>query len=57
MHKDRLKQVYKLGSPANLDMAHQLNDAFRTKYAHTTINTKGNVPAAEIKGMIPNTFK
>ena len=57
LHKDRLKQVYKLGSPANLDMTHQLNDAFRTKYAHTTINTKGNVPAAEIKGTILNTFK
>ena len=57
LHKDRLKQVYKLGYPANLDKAHQLNDAFRTKYANTTINTIGNVPAAEIKGMIPDTFK
>jgi len=38
-------------------MAHQLNDALRTKYANTTINTKGNVPAAEIKGTILNTFK
>jgi len=25
-HKDTLKQVHKLGSHANLDMAHQLND-------------------------------
>ena len=38
-------------------MAHQLNDAFRTAYAYTTINTQGNVPAAKTKGMITNTFK
>ena len=40
-----------------MDMAHQLNDAFRTEYTYTTINTQGNVLAAEMKGMIHNTFK
>ena len=38
-------------------MAHQLNDAFRTEYAYTTINTQGNVSAVDIKGIILNTFK
>lgn len=55
-HKETLKQVHKLGSHANLDMAHQLNDVFRTECAYTTINTQGNVPAAKTRGMIPNTF-
>ena len=55
--RKRLNRCTKLGSHANLDMAHQLNDVFRTECAYTTINTQGNVPAAKTKGMIPNTFK
>ena len=55
--KDTLRKVRKLGSHANLDIAHQLDDTFSTEYAYATTNTQGRFSARVIKAKIPNTFK
>ena len=60
--KDTVQQVHKLGSPelgshANLDIAHQLDDTFSTEHAYTTTNTQGSLSAGEQEENISNSFK
>ena len=52
-HKETLKQVHKLGSHANLDIAHQLDDVFSAEYAYATTNTHGSFSAGEITEKSP----
>ena len=60
--KDTVQQVHKLGSPklgshANLDIAHQLDRTFRIGNAYATTNTPESFSAGEQEKKIPNTFK
>ena len=60
--KDTVQQVHKLGSAklgshANLDIAHQLDDTFSTGNAYATTNTQGRFSSGEQKEKIPNSFK
>ena len=47
----------KLGSQANLDIAHQLDDTFGTENAYVTTHTQGSFSGGEQEEKIPNTFK
>ena len=51
--QDTLEQVHKLGSHANLDIAHQLDDVFSAEYAYATTNTHGSFSAGEITEKSP----
>ena len=49
--------MHKLGSYANLDIAHQLDYTFSTKYAYAGTHGHGSFSAGEVKKNIHNTFK
>ena len=54
--------MHKLGSPnlgshANLDIAHQLDDTFITGNAYAATNTQISFSSGEKNNKIPNTFK